>query len=352
MNNHLFTDINTSFDKQQNPLRTFEFPCDKEYEQMNIGSCSYFLLSEYPADVEVFVSLNPEFKDAFKVDNRNTGFKINDVYTKGGVPSFVKDVYIWTKGITGLTDSNGKPKSVKILTSGIPSFEILNNSSINSIESIGQIGRINGLVGYPQNSLTLCGQESPRFIGNQTAKPSAWVWAIWKDDNEYIVDFKKINFNKNKNYIIKATSILDPELVPVSQDGYPRKDPEGRWGNHPSNLSCHFHIGIRLDYATNTNLYIPPNKQFTINAKSYAMGYCLRNISSNIGTEIGMGSNLSQENGYQYSGEYIYDNFLKQDDLTMKIQCEITQVSAWSEDTGIPGTTNTKASYQVAIYEA
>ena len=150
MNNvELFSNKNTSFSKQQNPLKKFELPCDREYIQMNIGACSYFLLSEYPADVEVYISLNPEFKDAFKVDNRNTGFKIKEVYTPEGVPSFVKDVYLWTKGITKLTDAGGGAAKMRIVTSALYSFDILNNSSINSIASIGEIGKINSIGGYP-----------------------------------------------------------------------------------------------------------------------------------------------------------------------------------------------------------
>lgn len=151
---NLYSDINTSFAQQQNPLRSIELPCDKEYTQVNLGSCAYFLLLDYPADVRVYISLNPERKDAFLVDNRNTGFKINDVYTQQGIPSFTKNVYLWTEGITNLRDYNGGAAKVRIATSGVYSFEILNNSSINAISQIAEVGRVNSIGGYPATAIT------------------------------------------------------------------------------------------------------------------------------------------------------------------------------------------------------
>lgn len=147
--NTLFTTKNTSFDKQQNPFEYLEFPCDKEYNQLAIGACAYFLLLDYPTDVRVYVSMNPERKNAVLIDNRNTGFKISDVYSEYGIPANARNAYIWTEGITKLTDKAGGAGKIRIVTSSIYSFEILNNSSINSISSIGEIGKINSIGGYP-----------------------------------------------------------------------------------------------------------------------------------------------------------------------------------------------------------
>lgn len=145
----LFTTQNTSFDKQQNPFEYLEFPCDKEYTQLGIGACAYFLLLEYPTDVRVYVSMNPERKNAVLVDNRNTGFRITDVYSELGIPANARNAYIWTEGITRLTDKSGGVAKIRIVTSSLYSFEILNNSSINSISSIAEIGKINSIGGYP-----------------------------------------------------------------------------------------------------------------------------------------------------------------------------------------------------------
>lgn len=177
MNTPLYSDINTSFAQQQNPLRSIELPCDKEYTQVNLGSCAYFLLLDYPADVRVYISLNPERKDAFLVDNRNTGFKINDVYTQQGIPSFTKNVYLWTEGITNLRDYNGGSAKVRIATSGVYSFEILNNSSINAIAQIAEVGRVNSIGGYPATAIT-------KIINGSTALTS---------DETLIIDASLIN---------------------------------------------------------------------------------------------------------------------------------------------------------------
>lgn len=341
--NQLFTDLNTSFDKQQNPLRTFEFPCDKEYEQMNIGSCSYFLLSEYPADVEVFVSLNPEFKDSFKVDNRNTGFKINDVFTKSGVPSFVKDVYIWTKGITGLTDSNGKPKSVKIITSGIPSFEILNNSSINSIESIGQIGSINGLVGYPQGALTMTGILAPAYIRSWQPALNYGVINEFYSQRDLVVPLGE-RISPTRSYIISAQGVLDPELVlPLQQVGGAAS------AIAPMTLFCHTHAGLMVN---DTSDFTPsPNKMFSLLAKSFALSTAVSDEGTGTRAFYTNGSGeIDNEFSIQFTGEEILRNFVNSEgNATFRVEIrQYTQRDYTTETT--QKTTNTKLCYQMSAY--
>ena len=332
----LYSNINTSFNKQQNPLRTFELPCDREYVQMPIGACNYFLLSEYPVDVEVYVSLNPNRKDAFKVDNRNTGFKIGDVYTRDGVPSFVKDVYVWTEGITNLHDSQGKPASVKIVTSSIPSFEILNNSSINSIESIGQIGSINGLVGYPDGAITVCGLLLPTFV--------RWVGSAqltkvgeYKARVSQVINLSK-TVSPNRDYIVSAKGILDPEVVlPLST------------ASHSSicEINCtHAHIGIVLPEST--ELPMPNNKIFPLLAKSFALGMRLSETVQQI-QNIGAGT-IDNEGSYQYSGEYILKNFCDSEG-NLTLQGDITCYTYAENPSSLPlQFTNTKMSYQVSAY--
>lgn len=333
--NQLFTDLNTSFNKQQNPLRNFELPCNREYERMNIGACSYFLLSEYPADVEVFISLNPEFKDAFKVDNRNTGFKISDVYSQQGVPSFVKDVYIWTKGITNLTDSDGKPKKVKIITSSIPSFEILNNSSINSIESIGQIGSINGLVGYPQGAITLCGLLVPTF--------TRWVGSAqlekvgeYKTSVSEILDMGSI-LDPYRNYIVSAKGIIDPEVVlPLSTASH---------SGITEICSAHMHAGIVLP--PESPLPHAPNNLFPLMAKSYVIGFRPSQAGGNL-QNCG-GGTISDEGSFQYTGKYILENFCNAEGK-LEFKLDMTCYMYAEGATAGAQRTNTKASYQISAY--
>lgn len=324
--NQLFTGINTSFNKQQNPLRTFEFPCDKEYEQMNIGACSYFLLSEYPIDVKVYISLNPERKDAFLVDNRNTGFRINDVYSKEGIPSFVKDVYVWTEGITGLHDSDGSPKKVKIITSSIPSFEILNNSSINSIESIGQIGSINGLVGYPQGAITMCGIISPK------STPPVPTPYNYYGEKEEVVNLKDV-INDNGDYIISCKAVLDPEM-------YQQVNATSRFAPY----GLHAHAGIILP--DTTTLDIPPNRMFSFMSRSmrYVCGYYAggEQVVGGIGGQ-------SDEASWQYSGAYIRRNFMDSEG-NLKFKVELGQLGWATAAELTPSTTQSKLTYQIAAF--
>lgn len=58
------------------------------------------------------------------------------------MPAQVQNVYLWTEGITNLQDSKGEAAKVRIASSGVYSFEILNNSSINAISQVGNIGKI------------------------------------------------------------------------------------------------------------------------------------------------------------------------------------------------------------------
>lgn len=324
--NQLFTGINTSFNKQQNPLRTFEFPCNKEYEQMNIGACSYFLLSEYPIDVKVYISLNPERKDAFLVDNRNTGFRINDVYSKEGIPSFVKDVYVWTEGVTGLHDSDGTPKKVKIITSSIPSFEILNNSSINSIESIGQIGSINGLVGYPQGAITMCGIISPK-----STRPVPTPYTYYGEKEE-VVNLKDV-INDNGDYIISCKAVLDPEM-------YQQINATSMFASY----GLHAHAGIILP--DTTTLDIPPNKMFSFMSRSirYLCGYFAggNQVAGGIGGQ-------SDEASWQYSGAYIRQNFMDNEG-NLKFKVELGQLGWATAAEMAPSTTQSKLTYQIAAF--
>lgn len=336
----LFTDINTSFNKQQNPIKTFELPCDREYNQMNLGSCSYFLLSEYPTDVEVYISLNPERKDAFKIDNRNTGFKINDVYSQQGVPSFVKDVYLWSKGITNLTEPDGKPKKIKIVTSGIPSFEILNNSSINSIESIGQIGSINGLVGYPQGAITICGVITPALI---KVYPTNWYsYAEWNTDTSFKQDASIID--PHREYIISAKGILDPEIVlPCVTTNRPPDKVMGA-------CTVHAHAGIKL--SPNSQIQAGTNRLYSMLAKSYTSWNWVA-IQTEIAPDksvFALGSgHIDNEASYQFSGKYILENFV-QEDNTLEFAFSIRQFSIYEEANVERGVTNTKLAYQISAY--
>lgn len=327
MNNaELFSNKNTSFSKQQNPLKKFELPCDREYTQMNIGACSYFLLSEYPTDVEIYISLNPEFKDAFKVDNRNTGFRISEVYTPQGVPSFVKDVYLWTKGVTNLTEADGTPKKVKIVTSGISGFEILNNSSINSIESIGEIGTINGLVGYPQGAITMCGILSP----NRTP-PVPAPYMYFAEKTEVVALGDKIM--DGRDYIISCQAVLDPEMYA-----------QVNAVNNFAPYGLHAHAGIILP--DTTTLDIPPNKMFSFMSRSmrYVCGY----FSGNSQVVGGIGGQ-KDEASWQYSGKFIRENFLDSEgNLTFKI--ELGQLGWASAQELAPETTQSKLTYQIAAY--
>lgn len=328
-NEQLFTNINTSFNQQQNPLKTFELPCDREYKAMNIGACCYFLLSEYPVDVKVYISLNPERKDAFVVDNRNTGFKITDVYSKEGVPSFVKDVYLWTEGITKLKDEiTGGHAQVKIITSGIPSFEILNNSSVNSIDRIGQIGRIDGLVGYPQGAITLCGLALPNYVGAYQGG------SLFEINQEFIFDLS--NVRTNRDYMLMAKAVLDPELASlVSRDVT---------FSTIGSITAHFHAGVILP--DTTSLPIPPNKMFPLIAQSYAL---VRQATDAPITYIAGGSSLNMSASYQYTGEYLLREFI---DTEGKAKFGIDlRALLWGEGTLSPTTTNTKASYQIAAFE-
>lgn len=341
--NQLFTDVNTSFNKQQNPLRNFELPCNREYERMNIGACSYFLLSEYPADVEVFISLNPEFKDAFKVDNRNTGFKISDVYSQQGVPSFVKDVYIWTKGITNLTDSDGSPKKVKIITSSIPSFEILNNSSINSIESIGQIGSINGLVGYPQGALTMTGILAPTYIRSWQPIYNYGIIHEFYSKKDLVVPLGE-RISATRSYIISAQGILDPELVlPLQQvDG-------AAAAVAPMTLFCHTHAGIIVN---DTSEYTPsPNKMFSLLAKSFSLSSAVSDEGTGTRAFYTNGSGaIDNEFSIQFTGEEILRNFVNSEgNATFSVEIrQFTQRDYTAETT--QRTTNTKLCYQMSAY--
>lgn len=147
-----FSDINTSFDLQQNPLRSYELACNEILKGVRLGSATYLLLLDYPSDINVYISLNSNRQQAIKLDNRNTGFRIKEVFSEYGVKSIAQDVYIWTDKITKLTESDGSAKKIRIVTSGIPGIEVLNNSSINSIASIGEIGKINSINGYPTSA--------------------------------------------------------------------------------------------------------------------------------------------------------------------------------------------------------
>lgn len=341
--NQLFTDLNTSFNKQQNPLRNFELPCNREYERMNIGSCSYFLLSEYPADVEVFISLNPEFKDAFRVDNRNTGFKISDVYSQHGVPSFVKDVYIWTKGITNLTDSDGSPKKVKIITSSIPSFEILNNSSINSIESIGQIGSINGLVGYPQGAITMTGILVPSYIRSWQPPLNYGKINEFYASRDLVVPLGS-KINPNRSYIISAQGILDPELVlPLQQMG------AAAAAIAPMTLFCHTHAGLMVN--DNSDFTPSPNKMFSLLAKSFALSTAVTDEGTETRAFYTNGSGeIDNEMSIQFTGEEILRNFVNSEgNATFRVDIrQYTQRDNTAET--VNKTTNTKLCYQMSAY--
>ena len=330
----LYSNINTSFNKQQNPLRTFELPCDKEYVQMPIGACSYFLLSEYPADVEVFVSLNPNRKDAFKVDNRNTGFKINEVYTPEGVPSFVKDVYVWTEGITNLHDNNGKPASVKIVTSSLPSFEILNNSSINSIESIGQIGSINGLVGYPQGAIAITGMISPAYKGEYKIS-SDFIWQEWETTKSEILTIP--NIDPRRQYIVSGKAILDPELVvPV---------PAAWTTKVLGSVNIHTHAGIVL--RQDSPLRQTPDGIMSLYGISFSLGEY--HTAGGATTKTYGGGVLNNDMSLQVSGQFILDNFL-QDDGSIAVEVHIRQIGQQQNDTAERNWTNTKSTYQISAY--
>lgn len=327
--NQLFSGVNTSFNKQQNPLRTFEFPCDKEYEQMNIGACSYFLLSEYPIDVKVYISLNPERKDAFLVDNRNTGFRISDVYSKEGIPSFAKDVYIWTEGITKLRDESlGGAARVRIITSGLSGFEILNNSSVNSIDRIGQIGRIDGLVGYPQGAITLCGLALPIYKGAYQGG------SLFEINQEFDFDLSAVK--ANRDYMLMAKAVLDPELASlVSRD---------TTFSTIGSITAHFHAGVILP--DTTSLPMPPNKMFPLIAQSYAL---VRQATDAPVSYIAAGSSLNMSASYQYTGEYLLREFINTEGkATFGIDL---RALLWGEGTLSPQITNTKASYQIAAFE-
>lgn len=354
MNDTLFTPINTSFDKQQNPLQSIELPCDVEYKQVNLGAAAYFLLLDYPSDVKIYVGLNSNRDSAFLVDNRNTGFKINDVYTPQGLVSMTKNVYLWTEGITRLQNPDGTPYKIRIAISALAQFEILNNSSINSIESIGQIGRIDGLVGYPRTALTFCGQVNPQKVGTCTGYRGGYtVNTGYLFEN---MQNKKINisniYSPNKNYILMAKSVLDPEMTSpsissndITINGVKRRFSPG--------LSTHFHLGVHFNKTPKDFPIIPPNNLFSLCACSYlsAFTYFLNDSSPSPYLAMAQGNSLEQNSSYQFSGQFLFDNFLDED-LNLTIEADIDQINnATFEGDAPANTTNTKASFQFAIFE-
>ncbi|WP_300447591.1 hypothetical protein [uncultured Helicobacter sp.] len=201
MSNLLFSKQNTSFAKQQNPLQSLELPCDREYNQVNLGACAYFLLLDYPVDVKVYISLNPERKDAFLVDNRNTGFRITDVYTSKGVPAQVQNVYLWTEGITNLQDSKGGAAKVRIASSGVYSFEILNNSSINAISQVGNIGKIGQV-----ESINKTIKATTQNMTDSVIFRKLTVWGTTPQDAHTKAQavIPPTLFQRGKNYTIRA----------------------------------------------------------------------------------------------------------------------------------------------------
>lgn len=196
-----FKDINTSFDLQQNPLRSYEFPCNKIYKGARLGACSYLLLLDYPSDVKVYISLNSNREQAIQIDNRNTGFRISEVFSKEGIKSFAQDVQLWTEGITNLVELDGTPKKIRIITSNVVGFEALNNSSINSIKSIGEIGKINAIGGFPQTA---------------TIKSIFGYEPQWNNQNKWI-QIKKDNISPYKKYALAGKIIIDTQAILAAQ---------------------------------------------------------------------------------------------------------------------------------------
>lgn len=338
----LYSNTNTSFNKQQNPLRTFELPCDREYVQMPIGACNYFLLSEYPVDIDVYVSLNPNRKDAFKVDNRNTGFKISDVYTREGVPSFVKDVYVWTEGITNLHDNQGRPASVKIVTSSIPSFEILNNSSINSIESIGQIGSINGLVGYPQGAQVITGHIIPEFVKSFTPPINYGLLFDFEKTQREVSNLGNI-ISPSRTYIISAQGILDPELVvPLQQTHAQLKAAMTSF--------IHTHAGLVIQNEGD-NIKKPPNGLFSIMAKSFALSSALSEEGTSTRAFYTNGSGaIDNAFSIQFSGEELLRHFVDSEG-NIAFELHIREVKQRDgSDEAKARVTNTRLTYQISAY--
>lgn len=347
-NSHLFTNINTSFDKQQNPLQSIELPCDKEYNQVNLGAAAYFLLLDYPADVKVYVSLNSNRESAFLVDNRNTGFRINDVYTPQGLVSMTKNVYLWTEGITGLLEKDGTPYKIRLALSALPQFEIINNSAINAIESIGQIGRIDGLIGYPSRAKTLCGLLQPKFSQQislaQAAFGGAGVAQLFLGETEskiYVGDLKENSF-----YMLVCEAVLDMEMLGTNWN---QQNFSTSGKRYMPSMSAHAHIGLKINAnITNPNIHLTPNQLFTITAKTLwgvmNWGYKSQDFA------FGGGHSFDNQGKFQFTGNYIRENFLD-DEGNLTFHADLQYIRGAAEDSTIGNNTNSKMSYQFAFYE-
>lgn len=299
-NDTLFTTKNTSFDKQQNPFEYLEFPCDKEYTQLAIGACAYFLLLDYPADVRVYVSMNPERKNAVLVDNRNTGFRITDVYSKLGIPANARNAYIWTEGVTRLTDKSGGVAKIRIVTSSLYSFEILNNSSINSITSIAEIGKVNSIGGYPAVArvTTAAGMSSADLVKLNIVDMSAEEF--FKRGKQYTFTFEMRVYG---DFFTTMTS---------------------------NNGSFMLFCGIQ----SNENAFL-----FIATANKHAL---IKGTSGGIFLDIG-----SIAGSLQLSGDYILDNLIIRDTQSTQSALIIATQGVF-----LPAQSNFQWSGQIAYYES
>lgn len=346
MNDTLFTPINTSFDKQQNPLQSIELPCDVEYKQVNLGAAAYFLLLDYPADVKVYVSLNSNRDSAFLVDNRNTGFKINDVYTPQGLVSMTKNVFLWTEGITGLVEKDNTPYKLRVALSALPQFEIINNSAINAIESIGQIGRIDGLVGYPSRAKTICGLLQPKFsqqisLANAAYGSIAQLFLGEVETKLYVGELKENSF-----YMLLCEAVLDVEMLGTAWN---QQNFSISGKRYMPSMSAHAHLGLKInENITNPNIHLSPNKLFTITAKTLwgAMNWGYK--SQDFG--YGGGHSFDNQGKYQFTGNFITENFLD-DEGNLNFHADLQYIRGAEEDSTIGNNTNSKMSYQFAFYE-
>ncbi|MDE7235819.1 MAG: hypothetical protein K2N45_04265, partial [Helicobacter japonicus] len=221
-------------------------------------------------------------------------------------------------------------------TSSIPSFEILNNSSINSIESIGQIGSINGLMGYPQGAMAIDEILTPVYVRNIPSPTGADNIAYFKATISSIMSGSSIAVNRD--YMIGGVGVLDPEITIPAGTG---------WRSGIANIiSTHLHVGLRM--RDDSPLQIPPNKMYPILAKTYLGGIC----GDRIGTDVAFSfitpsGTFDNSATYQFSGKFILDNFV-QDDGNIEVIGEMGLYRLAEE--GLGRETNTKATYQVSLY--
>ncbi|MDE7235965.1 MAG: hypothetical protein K2N45_05015, partial [Helicobacter japonicus] len=214
-------------------------------------------------------------------------------------------------------------------TSSIPSFEILNNSSINSIESIGQIGSINGLVGYPQGAITITDiiipeRRTPAIINGNLFG--------WHKEKAYTQNMQHIN--PGEEYILSCKGVIDPELTYLVNANI-----GGKMNRH---INLHFHAGVMLPEST--TLDTPPNKMFSLMATSFSC------VAAAMGENwVVTSTGLDNQESYQFSGDFIIKNFMDSEgNITFKV--ELTQHLGNDASTSAADITNTKATYQISAY--